>query len=365
MIDLDDAAETHLDRLSIPEGVGLNAVIRAGRRKRRLARTAAATGTLAFVGLAVAGLATVGNRTSTVDVATTPPTEQSADDASSPFFGALPDRDLTAAPPVPTPVVAGWAVERASLSIGSRFDGQILGALYLLRQNSTVVDVRVTSGNFGIPDTSSIQLDRPSGPIDAEIEESDGYTIVRWDERPGNNTGLAASVRGRNSEQVLEIAASVIFVDDGYSGGESPRLVDLDPDRQALLQGETDGSQWQISDHEGDVVIEIGGQSPTIEFISGSVGPLDVHLTSISNDGLQVHLVDMPLGATAATVVGGESFPAESVNHNNRTYAVVVIPSARDAFGIRVMSGDQSQIMPLPLAPHIGWSTQRIESDGN
>lgn len=365
MIDLDHEVETHLRDLEVPTGVGVEAVMKAGRRRRRLRAFGLTSGTVAIVGIAAFALGTVRPSPTIVDVATDEPAAQAGADSESEFFDALPDRipnDATA----PVPVVDGWTVQRSSLDLGDRYEDQSSPASYVLKTDTATVDLTVLPGNFGSPGGEAVDLLRPEQTVRAWIDNAgNAMTSITWNERPGNNSGTAVSVTGDDFEQVLAVAQTVVFVERALQGAESPMLVDLNDDRTVILDGQFDETQWQISDNDDEVVVEINGQSPRIGSSTGKEGPFEVHLTSVSSEGLQVHLLELPVGATAATILDGEFFPARTVDYGDNTYAVVVIPPGKDAVGIRVGFDGSALTVPLPLAPASGWSTHHLEFESN
>lgn len=362
MIDLDHEAESHLQQLEVPLGIGLEAVMKTGSRRRRLRNIAVASGTLTIFGMLGLGFAAIGTDSTTVEVAVEGTSGEAGDDAQREFFEALPSRVVAESVSGFVPIVDGWTVQRSSLDLTGRFDEGGSAVSYVLTGDTSTVNLSMVPGNVGSTSGSTVELSRPDRIVEAWLDDfGGGTTALTWNERPGVNTGTAVTVKGDSFDDVVAVSQAVEFVDGPLEGAGVPVLVDLSDDRIVILEGEVGDANWHISDNGDDVVVEINEQSPWTGYLTAKQGLFDVELTSISSDGLQVHLLKLPAGASAATIIAGEFFPARSVNYNDTTYAVVIIPPGKDAVAIRVEYDSNELTVPLPLAPPTGWSTHRLE----
>lgn len=177
---------------------------------------------------------------------------------------ALPPRDDTLLPLVATPTLPGWTIQSNAVALTNRFGNTGTIASYLLRSDGDQLEMTVSSGQADL-ERELLRLARPGGTTDAELSmAADGTWVLIWNERPGVVDGIAVHLSGHSGDQLLDVAASVVFVDEALTGADTPTLVEVDTEWRVLFTGTFGGVEWSVVRGSGDdgPVIVIDGQSP-------------------------------------------------------------------------------------------------------
>lgn len=381
MTDLDVLASEHIDSLDVPAGPGLRALMERGRRRRNRRRAITGLASVAASAVVVVAVALFATRIRETDndmlviagPASGPAdTNRSGNTAAGEVFtidiDRLPARDPELVPTVPTPVINRWTVEAVAVDVSERFSDAGSTIMYRLRTNGSELTMTVATGQTELA-VDRVTIDRPTGPIEGSIESAaGGLRRLAWNERPGANNGTAIWLSGPADEQLVEVAATVEFVDLPLTGASDPTFVNLDPDRSTLFSGTTDGSAWSVSYDNGsaETVIKIDGQSPSIsgKTVRTSATDVTIETTTVSRDGLQITTIIAPADTTAVEIAfanGGRiPLPLTGIDGNDHQLAVSTIPADREADVIIVTQADGTETnVGLPIAPLNGWTTSR------